>query len=158
MFADAAARALLLFHDRPLLVVAHDRLIRTLLVTDEANFFRIPGNASCLVDMGNTHLEKSFLLNGKRSDRLGGADPSTEIAEFFTVADTGNEPRCVKTCQACLQKCGLKGIIWAYLQTFATACADGNKSLLRKSPWRTNEPVILQTALGLKRIGLDNQC
>jgi hypothetical protein len=73
-------------------------MIGTLLVADEADLLSIPGNASCLVDMGHTHLDEAFFFNRKVSDRLCGTNPSTKIAEFFTVTDTGNKPRCVKTC------------------------------------------------------------
>jgi hypothetical protein len=95
VFADAAARAFFFFNDGALFVVTDDGMIGTLLIADEADFFRIPRNTSCLVDMGDPHLEEAFLFNGKMANRFGGANPSTEIAEFFTVTDTGNKPRCV---------------------------------------------------------------
>ena len=132
-------------------------MIGTLLIADEADFFRIPGNAPCLVDMSDPHLEEAFFFKGKRSDGFGWTNPSTEITEFFTVTDTGNKPRCVKPGQTCLQKSRLKGIIGADLQTFAAARADGNKLLFRKRTRGPNQPVILHPALRLERIGLDHQ-
>jgi hypothetical protein len=129
VFADAAARTFFFFDDGAFLVVTDDGMVGTLLITDKADFFRVPGNTPCLVDMSDPHLEETFLFNGKRPDGFGGTNPSTKIAELFTVTDTGNEPRCVKASQACLQKSGLKGIIGADLQTFAAARADGNKFL-----------------------------
>jgi hypothetical protein len=147
VFADAAARAFFFFDDRALLIVTDDGVIGTLLVTDEADFFRVPGDTPCLVDMGDPYLEEAFFLDGKRPDGFGGADPSTEIAEFFAVTDTGNKSRRVKTGQSCLQEGGLKGIIGTDFQTFAAARAHGNKFLFRKRPWRPNQPVIFQSAL-----------
>ena len=88
IFTDAAASALFFFHNRTLLLITHDGVIRALLIADKADFFRIPGDASCLVNMGHTHLDKAFLFYEKRPDRLGGANPSTKIAEFLTVTDT----------------------------------------------------------------------
>jgi hypothetical protein len=86
-------------------------MIGTLLITDEADFILIPGNAPRFVDMSDTYLEEAFLFDGKISDRFGGTNPTTKISEFFTVADSGNESRSVKTCQACFQKGGLKSIV-----------------------------------------------
>ena len=102
VFADAAARAFLFFHNRAFLVVTHDSVIGTLLIADEAYFFRIPRNATRLVDMGDSHLNKPLLINGKSSNCLRGADSSAEITEFLTVTDPGNKPRGVETRQTCL--------------------------------------------------------
>jgi hypothetical protein len=147
VFADAAARAFFFFDDGALLIVTDDGKIGTLLVTDEADFFRVPGNTPCLVDMSDPHLEEPFFLDGKRPNGFGGTNPSTKIAELFTVPDSGNESRCVKASQARLQKRGLKGIIGTDLQTFAAACADRDKFLLWKRTRRSNQPVIFQPAL-----------
>ncbi len=98
VLTDAAACALFFFHDGTLLLVTHDRLIGTLLVADQADLLRIPGNASGFVDMGDTHLEETFFFKGKISDRFSWADLPAEIAEFFTITDTGHKPRCIKTC------------------------------------------------------------
>jgi hypothetical protein len=97
--------------------------------------------------MSDPHLEEAFFLYRKRSNRFGGTNPSAKIAEFLTVTDSGNEPRCVKASQARLQKSGLKGIIGADLQTFAAARTDGNKFLFGKRPRRSNQPVIFHSAL-----------
>ena len=86
-------------------------MIGALLVADEADFILIPGNAPRFVDMSDTYLEEAFLFDGKISDRFGGTNPTTKITEFFTVADSGNESRSVKTCHACFQKGGLEGIV-----------------------------------------------
>jgi hypothetical protein len=66
VLTDATARALLFFNDGPLLLITHDRMVGTLLIADEANLFRIPGNASGFVDMSDTHLEETFFFNGER--------------------------------------------------------------------------------------------
>jgi hypothetical protein len=147
VFADAAARAFFLFDDGALLIVPDDGMIGTLLVTDEADFLRVPGNTPRLVNMSNPHLEEAFFLDRKRPDGFGGTDPSTKITELFTVPDSGDEPRCVKAGQARLQKGGLKSIIGTDLQTFAAARADGNKFFFWKRPWRSNQPVVFQSAL-----------
>jgi hypothetical protein len=73
-------------------------MVGTLLIADEADLFRIPGNASCLVNMSDTYLEEALFFNRKRPDRVCGTDPPAKIAEFFTVADTSNKPRSIKTC------------------------------------------------------------
>jgi hypothetical protein len=158
VFADATARAFFFFDDRAFLVVTDDGMIGTLFITDEANFLRVPGNTPCLVDMGDPHLEEAFFLDGERPDGFGGTDPSTKITELFTVPNPGNEPRCVKASQPCLQKSGLKGIIGTDLQTFAAARADRYKFLFWERPRRPNQPIILQPALRLEGIGLDHQC
>ena len=62
VFADTAARTLFLFHNGAFLVVTDNGMIGALLVTDKADFFRIPRNTPRLVDMSNPHLEESFLL------------------------------------------------------------------------------------------------
>jgi hypothetical protein len=147
VLADAAARAFFFFNDGALLIVTDDGMIGTLLVANKADFFRVPSNTPCLVDMGNPHLEEAFFLDGERPDGFGGTDPSTKVAELFTVPDSGNEPRCVKAGQARLQKSRLKGIVRTDLQTFATARTHGDKFLFRKRPRRPNQPVILQSAL-----------
>jgi hypothetical protein len=77
-------------------------VIGTLLVTEEANLIRVPGNTPCLVDMSDPHLEEAFFFDGKWPDGFGGTDPPTKIAEFLTVTDSGNEPRRIKTSQPCL--------------------------------------------------------
>jgi hypothetical protein len=158
VFADAAAGAFFFLDDGPFLVIADDGMIGTLLVTDEADFIRIPGNAPRLVDVGDPHLKEAFFLDGKWPDGFRGTDPSAKIAELLTVADTGNEPRCVKTSQARFQKGRLKGIIGTHLQTFAAACAHGNKFFFRERSRRSNQPVIFQSALGLEGVGFDHQC
>ena len=107
VFADAAARALFFFDDGALLVVTDDGLIGTLLIANKADFFRVPRNTSRLVNMSDPHLEEPFFLDGKRPDGFGGTNPSAKITELFTVADSGNESRCVKASQARLQKSGL---------------------------------------------------
>ncbi len=98
VFADAAARAFFFLDDGALLLITHDRLIGTLLVADETDLLGIPGNTPGFIDMGDTHLEETLLFKGKISDRLCGANLPAEVAEFFTVTDTGNKPWCVKTC------------------------------------------------------------
>jgi hypothetical protein len=102
IFTDAAACAFLFYNSWPLFVVAYDGMIGALLIADKANFIRIPGNTPCFVDMSNSHLEKAFLFNRKMANRFGWTNPSTKITEFFTVTDTRNEPRRVKTRQPCL--------------------------------------------------------
>jgi hypothetical protein len=97
VLTDATARALLFFNGRPLLLITHDRMVGTLLIADEANLFRIPGNASGFVNMSDTYLEEALLFNRKRPDRICGTDPPAKIAEFFAVANAGNEPRSIKT-------------------------------------------------------------
>ena len=67
--------------------------------------------------MGDPHLNEAFLFNRDRPDRLRGANPSAEIAEFLTVSDSGNESRGVKTSKACLQEGRLKRIVGTDLQT-----------------------------------------
>jgi hypothetical protein len=76
-------------------------MIGALFITDKADLLSIPSNASGLVDMSDTYLGETFLFNRKRPDGFSGTDASTKIAEFFTVSDAGNEPGCIKTCQAC---------------------------------------------------------
>jgi len=146
VFTDAAARAFFFFDDGAFLVVTDDGMIRTLLITDEADFFRIPGNTPGFVDMGDPHLDETFFFNRKRPDGFGGANPSTKIAELFTVTDSGNEPRCVKASQARLQKSGLKGIVGTDLQTFAAACADRDKLVFGKRTRRSNQPIVFHSA------------
>jgi hypothetical protein len=147
VFADTAARAFFFFDDGAFLIVTDDGMIGTLFITDKADFLRVPGNAPSLVDMSDPHLEEAFLFNGKMSNRFGGTNPPTKIAEFFTISDAGNKPRCVKAGQTRLQKSGLKGIIGANLQTFAAARADGNKFLFGKRTRGPNQPVIFHSAL-----------
>jgi hypothetical protein len=101
VFTNTTAGALFFLDDGALLLVTHDRLIGTLFVANEADLLSIPGNASGLVNMSDTHLDEAFFFNGERSDRFCGANSSAEIAELFTVADPGDKPRCIKTCQAC---------------------------------------------------------
>ena len=146
VLTDPAARAFFFFDDGALFIVTHDGKIGALLITDEADFFRIPGNASGFVDMGDPHLDETFFFNRKRPDGFGGANPSTKIAEFLTVTDSRNEPRCVKASQACLQKSGLKGIIGTDLQTFAAACADRDKLVFGKRTRRSNQPIVFHSA------------
>jgi len=147
VFADAAARAFFFLDDGALLIVTDDGEIRTLLITDKADFSRVPGNTPCLVDMSDPHLEEALFLDGKRPNGFGGTYPSAKITELFTVPDSGNQPRCVKTGQTRLQKSGLKGIVRTDLQTFAAARADRDKFLFRKRSRRSNQPVIFQSAL-----------
>ena len=97
VFADAAARTFFFLDDGAFLVVTDDGMIGTLLIADEANLLRIPCDTSCLVDVGDPHLEEALFLDGKRPDGLGGADPSTKVAELFAVTDAGDKPRRVKT-------------------------------------------------------------
>ncbi len=52
----------------------------------------------------------------------------------------------------------MKGIVGTDLQTLSATCADGDKLFFRQGTGRTDEPVILQSALRLERIGLDHQC
>jgi len=98
VLADATACAFLLFYDGTFFLVTHNRLVGTLFITDEADLFRIPGNAPGLVDMGDSHLDESFFLEGKRPNGFGGADPSAKIAEFFAISDSGNQPGRIETC------------------------------------------------------------
>ncbi len=79
-------------------------MVGALFITDETDLLRIPGNASRLVDMGNSHLNEALLFNGKSPDGLRRANPSAEIAEFLTVADPGNKTRGIEASQACLQE------------------------------------------------------
>ena len=102
VFADAAARTLLFFHDGTFLLVSYNRTIRALFIADEADLLRIPRNASGLVDVGNSHLDEAFLFQRDGPDRFRRADPSAEVAELLTIPDTGNKSRCVKARQSCL--------------------------------------------------------
>ena len=97
VFADAAARAFFFFHDGAFLIITDDGMIGTLLVTDKADFFRIPGNTPCLIDMSNPHLEEALFLYGNGSDRFRGTNPSAKIAELLTIPNSGNEPWRIKT-------------------------------------------------------------
>jgi hypothetical protein len=47
--------------------------------------------------MSHTYLDETFFFKGKGLDRLRRANPSTKIAELFTVTDAGNKPWRVKT-------------------------------------------------------------
>ena len=100
VLADATACALLFFHNGTFFLVTYNRLVGTLLITDEADLFRIPRNAPGLVDMGDSHLDESFFLEGKRPNGFGGADPPAKIAEFFAISDPGNQPGRIEPCQA----------------------------------------------------------
>ena len=104
VFADAAARAFFFFDDWALLVIANNRLIRTLFVAHETDLLRVPGDASCLVDVSDSHLDEAFLFKGENLNGSGRADPSAEIAEFLTISDTGHEPRRVKASESSLQE------------------------------------------------------
>ena len=86
-------------------------MVGALFVTDETDLLCIPGNASRLVDMSDSHLNEALLFNGKSPDRLGRADPSAEITEFLTVADPRNKTWSIESRQACLKKSGLKGVV-----------------------------------------------
>jgi len=66
VLTNATACALFFLDDRTLLLVTHDRLIGTLFVADEADLLSIPGNASGLVNMSDTHLDEAFFFNGER--------------------------------------------------------------------------------------------
>ena len=102
VFADAAACALLLFDDGTFLIIPDNGLIGALLIADEADFIRIPGDAPGLVNVGHPHLDKALLFDSERPNRLGGANPSAEITELLTISDPGNKPRRVETCKTCL--------------------------------------------------------
>ena len=104
VLADAAARAFFFFYDWALLVIANNRLIRTLFVAHETDLLRVPGDASCLVDVSDTHLDEAFLFKGEILNGFGRADPSAEIAEFLTISDTGDKPRGVKASESSLQE------------------------------------------------------
>jgi hypothetical protein len=103
-FTDAAARAFFFFYDWALLFIANNRLIRTLFVAHETDLLRVPGDASGLVDVSDTHLDEAFLFKGEILNGFGRADPSAEIAEFLTISDTGHEPRGVKASESSLQE------------------------------------------------------
>jgi len=104
VFTDAAARTFFFFDDWAFLVIANNRLIRTLFVAHETDLLRVPGDASCLVDVSDTHLDEAFLFKGDNLNGFGRADPSAEIAEFLTISDTGHEPRGVKASESSLQE------------------------------------------------------
>ena len=104
VFTDAATGALLFFDNGTFFIIAYNGVVGTLFVTDEADLLRIPGNASRLVDMSDSHLNEALLFNGKSPDRLGRADPSAEITEFLTVADPGNKTRGIEASQAGFQE------------------------------------------------------
>ena len=92
VLADSASRAFLLFHNGPFLLITHNGVIGTLLITNEADLFRVIGNAPVLIDMSHPDLNEAFLFDGERPNRFGGADPSAKIAELFTISDPGNQP------------------------------------------------------------------
>jgi len=142
IFADATAGAFLLFHDRAFLIITNDCLVRALLITDEADLFCVPCDASCLIDMGDSQLQKALFLDGDRSDRLRGTHPATKIAEFYTVADPRDQPWSIKTCEPRLQKGRLEGIVGADLQTLTTPRANGDEFFLWKRTRRPNETVV----------------
>ena len=91
IFADSAARTLLFFNDGTFFVITHNSLIGTLLVADQTDLVCIPGNASCFIDVCDSHLDEAFFFYGKRFDRCRGANPTTEITKLFAIADPGNE-------------------------------------------------------------------
>jgi hypothetical protein len=80
-------------------------MIRALLVADKADFVRIPANASCLVDMSDTHLDEALFFNRKRPDRFCRTNSPAKIAEFLTIPNPGNEPRRIKAGETCFQEC-----------------------------------------------------
>jgi hypothetical protein len=131
VLADAAPGALLFFDARAFLLVSHDGLIGALLVTDQADFIRIPGDAPGLIDVSHSHLNQPFLLERNRLNRLSGTDPSAEITKFLAVSDPGNKPWRIKTGQTRFQEGRLERIIGTNLQTLSTPCARGNESLFR---------------------------
>jgi len=157
VFADTTACTLLFFDNGTLLLIPHDRVIGTLLITDKTDLLRIPSDASRLVDVSHPHLKEAFLFEGQIPDRFSRTNLYTKIAELFTVTDTGNEPWCVEPCKACFQESRLKGIIGANLQTLPASRTDGDKFPFREGPGRPDKPAIPQPAFSLQRIGLDHQ-
>ena len=100
VFTDAAACALLLLDDGTLLIIPNNGLIGALLIADEADFIRIPGDAPGLVNVGHPHLDKALLFDSERPNRLGRTNSSAEITELLAISDPGNKPRRVETCKA----------------------------------------------------------
>lgn len=157
ILADSTACALLFLNDGTFLLITADRLVGTLLVADQADFVRVPGDASCLIDMCDPHLDEAFFFYGQRSDGSRGADPTTEIAEFFAVADPGHESGRVETGKPCFQESRLKGIVRTDFQALTTSRTHGHKFVLRQGSGRSNQTVVFQRAFRLQRIGFDDK-
>ena len=131
VLADPAARAFLFFDDRTFLLVTDDGLIGALFITHEADLIRIPGDASGLIDVGHSHLNQPLLFKGNGPDRLGGTNPSAEVAELLAVPYARHKPGCIKTRQSCFQEGRLEGVIGADLEALPASGTGGDKALFR---------------------------
>ena len=131
ILADSAACTLLFLNDGTFFLITHNSLIGTLLVADQTDLVCIPGNASCFIDVCDSHLDEAFFFYGKRFDRCRGANPTTEITKLFAVADPGNESGGVETGQTGFQEGGLEGIVGADFQALAASRTHGHKLAFR---------------------------
>jgi len=143
ILADSAACTLLFLNDGTFFLITHNSLIGTLLIADQTDLVCIPGNASCFIDVCDSHLDEAFFFYGKRFDRCRGANPAAEITKLFAVADPGNESRRVETGQARFQESRLKGIVGTNFQALATPRAHGHKFVFRQGSGRSNQTVVL---------------
>lgn len=143
ILADSAACTFLFLNEGTFFLITHNRLIGTLLVADQTDLVCIPGNASCFINMCDSHLDEALFFYGKRFDRCRGTNPTAEITELFAVADPGNESGGVETGQARLQESRLEGIVGTNFQTLTASRAHGHKFVFRQGSGRSNQTVVL---------------
>ena len=116
-----------------------DRVVRTDLIADQAQFVLGPDQAGLLAQDGRSDFGMGFLLHRKRSYRLGRTNLPADVAVRLAGRHPQLQLRTPEAQETRFPEGGLKGIGDAGFHAFPATDAGAQKRRFRKRPRRPNE-------------------